>query len=61
MPGNDKGDFRVVNMEFQYGSACCGCEEVDAPRFIRAYRNKAGEIVNHSVCRCKCHGEIGKR
>jgi len=34
---------------------CCPCPSEEAPNFTRVYRNKAGEIVNHGICRCKCH------
>jgi len=35
---------------------CCACEDKEVPNFTqRLYRNKAGEIVNHGICGCKCH------
>lgn len=38
---------------------CCRCEGKEVPDFtLRVYRNKAGEIVNHGICRCKCHKNL---
>lgn len=67
LPGNENG-YGFIHVEKvgpripQYGRkkvkrfiVCCPCPSQDAPNFIRYYRNKNGEIVNHGICRCKCH------
>lgn len=50
------GEVTIVTLwPDPFSVPCCHCEGYDAPRFVRSYRNKRGEIVNHAVCRCECH------
>lgn len=49
---------RVFSMEFSLVQCrCCGCEEPEAPRFTKYIKSEDGMVVDHEVCRCKCHGE----
>lgn len=52
----DRAIKKMLGNHKRLPKLCCPCSDPETPNFTaRLYKNKAGEIVNHGICRCKCH------